>query len=368
MSGNDQERWRRVDAMLEATLDLSAGARDLFLEHACGSDTELRREVESLLAHDRADGFLAAPVASEAARLLVGLAEQQLVGQRIGAVEILAGIGIGGMGEVYLAQDTRLQRRVALKRIPAHLATDPERVLRFRREALATSALNHPNIVTVFEIIEHEGGELLVTELVNGVSLRERLRDGALPLSTALDIALQIARGLAAAHAVGIVHRDVKPENVMVRRDGLVKVLDFGIAKSPPRLLADPGRETTAGALMGTVGYMSPEQARGLPFDPRTDVWSLGVVLYELATGESPFPGATPGDRLAAILEREPVPPSHLRPGLPQALDRVLARALAKDAAGRHADAAELGVDLERLRSESSEAVASAPRSHRAAW
>jgi eukaryotic-like serine/threonine-protein kinase len=358
MSGNDQERWRRVDGILEAALELPADERDAFLERTCGDDVELLREVESLLAHDRADSFLATPASSEAARLLVGAAAQPLAGQRIGPFEVLGVLGTGGMGEVYVADDTRLQRRVALKRIPAHLATDPERVLRFRREALATSALNHPNIVTVYEIVAHQSGDLLVTELVDGVSLRERLREGALPLATALDIALQMARGLAAAHAVGIVHRDIKPENVMVRRDGLVKVLDFGVAKSPPRPLADPGMGTTPGELIGTVGYMSPEQARGLPVDARTDVWSLGVLLYELATGESPFPGATPTDRLAAILGREPEPPSRRRPGLPVALDRVIARALAKDAAGRHADAAEFAADLARLRSASGEIVA----------
>ncbi len=349
---SDKEHWRLVDGILEAVFELPAGERDAFLDRTCGGDADLRREVDSLLAHDRADGFLAAPAAAEAARLLAGAAEP-LVGQRIGPFEVLASLGAGGMGEVYLAEDTRLQRRVALKRIPAHLASDPERVLRFRREALATSALNHPNIVTVYEILAHQGGDLLVTELVDGVSLRELLREGALPLATALGITLQIARGLAAAHAVGIVHRDVKPENVMVRRDGLVKVLDFGIAKSPPRLLADPEMGTSPGELIGTLGYMSPEQARSLAVDARTDVWSLGVLLYELATCESPFPGTTPADRLAAILEREPEPPSRRRLGLPAALDRVIARALAKDAAGRHADAAELATDLERLRSKS---------------
>ncbi len=364
MSGDDQERWRRIDGILEAALELPAGERDTFLERTCGGDTDLRREVDSLLAYDRADSFLAAPASAEAARLLIGAAAQPLVGQRIGSFEVLGAIGTGGMGEVYVADDTRLQRRVALKRIPAHLATNPERILRFRREALTTSALNHPNIVTVHEIIAHQDGDLLVTELVDGVSLRERLCEGALPLAMALDITLQIARGLAAAHAVGIVHRDVKPENVMVRSDGLVKVLDFGVAKSPPRPLADPGMGTTPGELIGTVGYMSPEQARGLPVDARTDVWSLGVLLYELATGESPFPGATPTDRLAAILDREPEPPSRRRPGLPAALDRVIARTLAKDAAGRHADAAELAAELERLRSASGEAVAPAARWH----
>ena len=361
MSGDDQERWRRVDGILAAALDLPAGEHEAFLDRTCGGDAELLREVESLLAHDRDDSFLDSPASSEAARLLAGAAAHPLVGQRIGPFEVLGAIGTGGMGEVYAADDTRLRRRVALKRIPAHLATDPERILRFRREALATSALNHPNIVTVHEVLEQPGGDLLVTELVDGVSLRERLREGALPLSDALDIALQIARGLAAAHAVGIVHRDVKPENVMVRGDGLVKVLDFGIAKAPPGPLADPEIGTTPGELIGTAGYMSPEQVRGIAVDARSDVWSLGVVLYELATGESPFPGATPADRLTAIVEREPEPPSHRRPGLPAAFDRVIARALTKDAAGRHADAAELAADLERLRSKS-ETVAPAER------
>ncbi|HEV8238221.1 MAG TPA: protein kinase, partial [Thermoanaerobaculia bacterium] len=285
-------------------------------------------------------------------------ADAPLVGQRIGAFDVLDCIGSGGMGEVYLAVDTRLQRRVALKRIPAHLAADPERIRRFRREALATSALNHPNIVTVYEIVAHEGADLLVTELVEGISLRERLRGGPLPLTEAMDVTLQIARGLAAAHAVGIVHRDVKPENVMIRRDGIVKVLDFGLAQSPQRRRADPPGPTTPGALIGTVGYMSPEQARGLAVDARTDVWSLGVVLSELLTGESPFPGATPGDRLAAILAAEPEPPSRRRPGLSAALDRVIARALAKEAAERYADAAELAADLEHVESSSGKDVA----------
>lgn len=354
MSGKDHEHWRRLDGLFQAVLELPPDERSSFLERSC-VDTALRREIDSLLAHVQADTFLGLPAAREAAQLLAGTATMSLVGRRIGCFEVLARIGSGGMGEVYVANDTRLQRRVALKRIPAHLATDPERIVRFRREALATSALNHPNIVTVYEIVAHQGGDLLVTELVEGVSLRERLREGSLPFAEAVDIALQVARGLAAAHAVGIVHRDVKPENVMVRRDGLVKVLDFGVAKSPPRPLSDPRLETSPGELIGTVGYMSPEQARGLPIDARTDVWSLGVVLYEVVTGESPFPGKTPNDRLAAILEREPEPPSLRHPGLPAALDHFIARALAKDAAGRHADAAEFAADLEGLRSKSGE-------------
>jgi serine/threonine protein kinase len=300
VSSDARGRWRRVDSIVEAALERPLSEREAFLEQACGGDAELRREVESLLAHDRSDGFLEVPAAGEAARL-AGVAEpSSLAGRRIGRFEVFERIGSGGMGEVYRAQDARLQRRVAIKRLPAHLSADADRVRRFRQEALATSALNHPNIVTVHEIVEHEGGDLLVTELVDGVTLRERMREGPMPWATLVDIGLQIAKGLAAAHAIGIVHRDVKPENVMLRNDGLVKLLDFGVAKATQGALAADDDGTTPGSIVGTIGYMSPEQARGSPVDARSDVWSVGVILYELATGASPFKGPTPTDRLAA--------------------------------------------------------------------
>ena len=361
MSGLTPERWRRIDDLFAAALELSADERDAFLAGACGEDRDLRREVDSLLAHDRAEGTngcLDRPASSEAAGLLVAGPGPLLAGQTLGPFTVIGSLGSGGMGEVYLAEDSRLHRRVAIKRLPAHLASDAERVRRFRHEALATSALNHPNIVTVHEIVPHPGGELLVTELVEGVTLRARARGGSMPPSTALDIALQVARGLAAAHAVGIVHRDVKPDNVMIRTDGLVKVLDFGVAKSLQAAVPEPTSQTGSGSVIGTVGYMSPEQACGRAVDARTDVWSLGVILYELVTGQSPFPGATAGARLAAILERDPPPPSELAAGLPPAFDRVVLRALSKDRGRRHADAAELAADLEQLRTWSGETMA----------
>ena len=346
MSADARARWRRIDGIVEAALELAPSERPTFVRRACGDDTDLHREVESLLAHDRSDDFLEVPAAAEAARLTVGAEPPSLTGERIGHFEVLERIGRGGMGEVYMAHDARLQRRVAIKRLPAHLCADLDRVRRFRQEALAASALNHPNILTVYEIVQHEGADLLVTELVDGLTLRERAQVGALPLAEVLDLGLQVAQGLAAAHAIGIVHRDVKPENVMVRRDGLVKLLDFGIAKATQGVLGSEWTGTGPGSVLGTVGYMSPEHARGQQVDARSDVWSLGVILYELATGQTPFPGATPADRLAAILERDPLPPSELREGLPDMFDRLLMRTLAKDPADRPADAGELAAAL----------------------
>jgi eukaryotic-like serine/threonine-protein kinase len=362
VSADARERWRQVDGIVEAALELDPSERPAFLGHACGEDTALRRDVESILTHDHDDGFLESPAAGEAARLTFGATRASLVGERIGPFEVLERIGSGGMGEVYEARDSRLQRRVAIKRLPAHLSADPERVRRFRQEALAASALNHPNIVTVHEIVEHEGGDLLVTELVDGITLRERARDGPLPLATVLDIGLQIANGLAAAHAIGIVHRDVKPPNVMIRRDGLVKVLDFGIAKSAERAVGEEKAGLRSGTVIGTAAYMSPEQVRGGPVDARTDVFSLGVILHELATGESPFAAATSADSLAAVLERDPAPPSRRCPVLPEDFDRLVARALSKDPAGRFADAAELAAALSSLASAGTASTRRVPR------
>jgi eukaryotic-like serine/threonine-protein kinase len=344
----ESDRWRQIDRIFESALELAPERRAELLDRECAGDEGLRREVESLLAHDRIDGFLERGGAEEAARLLVEGSGRSLVGRRLGRFEVEARVGAGGMGEVYRARDPVLGRPVALKLIPAHLGADPERARRFRQEALAASALNHPNILTVHEILELPERDVLVTELVEGVTLEERLAAGPLAAAEALDIATQIARALAAAHAVGIVHRDVKPGNVMIREDGLVKLLDFGIAKSLAVAPEEDG--TSPGQVIGTVASMSPEQARGLPVDARTDVWSLGVILYQLATGESPFRAGSSSDTLAAILTRDPPPPSALRPGLPAALDRVVARALAKDRDARYADGAALQAELERVR------------------
>src|SRR6187455_1643708 len=238
---------------------------------------------------------------------------------KLGRYEIKSQLGVGGMGEVYLAEDTRLERTVALKILPGDLASDHQRMHRFVQEAKTASALNHPNILTIYEIEEIDSINLIATELIDGETLRARIQRATISPNEALDIATQIASALSAAHEAGIVHRDLKPENIMLRRhDGIVKLLDFGIAKlSETESRSDSGNidteaktrarlNTAPGTVMGTIGYMSPEQARGLEVDARTDIWSLGVVLYEMLSGRTPFPGPSGSDVLAAVLERDP--------------------------------------------------------------
>ena len=278
------------------------------------------------------------------------------IGKRLGHYEILRTLGKGGMGEVYLARDTKLNRNVALKFLRKDFTKDIGRVQRFEQEARTISALNHPNILTIHEIGEADGHGFIVTELVDGETLRHKLAAGPLKLPEALHIAEQIASALASAHAAGIIHRDIKPENVMLRRDGIVKVLDFGLAKLTPAKESNPEdstrplMKTDPGMVLGTVTHMSPEQARGQTVDARTDIWSLGVVLYEMLTGHAPFGGATTTDVIAAILEREPKSLNSYSPELPEAVEWLVAKALTKDCEGRYQTAPELLNDLQRLR------------------
>jgi serine/threonine-protein kinase len=285
-------------------------------------------------------------------------------GSRFGSYEITALLGIGGMGEVYRARDSRLQREVAIKVLPEALQADPERLSRFEREAQTASNLNHPNILTIFEIGEVAGTRFMAAEFVAGETLGARLARGSLPLVEAIDVATQMATGVAAAHAAGIVHRDLKPDNVMIRPDGLVKVLDFGLAKAVERRVADSLSETVAqtstGTIAGTVRYMSPEQARGLPVDARSDVFSLGAVLYETLCGQPPFPGATATDVMVAILDRAPAPLAARRPDAPRDLQAVVGRCLEKDAARRYGSARELLGALQALATSSSQTVTAA--------
>ena len=274
-------------------------------------------------------------------------------GTRLGNYEILGVLGAGGMGEVYRARDTRLQRPAAIKVITAG-DEDKERVRRLEQEALAASALNHPNILTVYELGAQEGLQYIATELVEGQTLRDRLKDGPVGLASALAIATQIAAALEAAHAAGIVHRDIKPENVMIRPDAYVKVLDFGIAKLIPSSSAAAEShtltvQTVPGMLIGTVGYMAPEQIRGLPVDHRADVWSIGVVLHEMLAGRSPFAGPTTSDVIAAVLER--TPPTLATAGVtaPAELERIIGKALEKDRDARYQSMSELAQDLRTL-------------------
>ena len=286
------------------------------------------------------------------------------VGTRLGRYTVSSLLGTGGMGEVYLAQDTTLRRLVAIKLLPGEFTRDDARLGRFEREAQAASGLNHPNILTIHEIGEHEGHHFIATEYIEGESLRQHLDRTRMEIREALDVAQQVAAALAAAHEAGIVHRDIKPENIMIRRDGLAKVLDFGLAKlaqdrEPAATPAAQGTEgvtvalaseTEPGTVMGTASYMSPEQARALPVDARTDTWSLGVVLYEMIAGRRPFEGATKTDILAVILHREPPSLRLCRSDAPAELERIVEKALAKEREERYHSAKDLAVDLKRLR------------------
>jgi len=282
-------------------------------------------------------------------------------GTRLGKYEIRSLLGAGGMGEVYLAQDLTLHRPVAIKLLSADFTMDQDRLKRFELEAFATSSLNQPNILTIYEIGHERGHHFIVTEFVDGESLGQQLRLGAFELSKALEIGIQIAAALAATHAAGIVHRDIKPDNVMLRRDHLIKVLDFGLAKLREQEIAvvDIDVITTAfaltapGIVMGTARYMSPEQARGLPVDARTDIWSLGVVLYEMVAGHLPFTGKTMSDVIAAVLEEEPPSLNEYSPDVPNELQRIVTKALCKDKEERYQAVKDLELDLKALKQRS---------------
>lgn len=351
------ERYHKIGELFHEALELEADERALFLHRECTGDAELRREVESLLrSHEEGGGVIDQPALSVAAELFAEDSNGQVVGQTLaGRYRALALLGAGGMGRVYLAEDAELGRRVALKFLPEHLTHDAEQVRRFRQEARAASALNHPNIITVYGIVEEGGTSVIASEYIEGETLRERLSRGALPPAEALDIAVQIASALRAAHEAGIVHRDIKPENVMLRPDGYVKVLDFGIAKlAPQRTAEDNGQngstvKTTPGLIMGTDRYMSPEQARGQEVDARADVWSLGCVLYEMLAGTPPFTGETTSDVVAAVLKTEPTPLAHVTRSTPVELQRIVLKCLEKDREERYRSAEELLADLRRV-------------------
>ena len=357
------ERWQQVESLYHATLEKDPRERSAFLVHACDGDETLRREVESLLAFDaHAEQFIESPALEVAVKMMADESSKSIAaGDRFNQYRILSQLGAGGMGEVYLAEDTSLRRKVALKFLPVVLTKDKAHLRRFEVEARAVAALSHPNVCTIHEVIETEDGRhCIVMEYIAGMTLRERLLKGRISINEALEIAIQIASALSSAHNEGIVHRDIKPENVMLREDGYVKVLDFGLAKLAETTpdSADSAAETRSievktlpGVLMGTVAYMSPEQARGLPVDVRTDVWSLGVVLYEMVAGRQPFQGPTPTDVIIGIAEREPTPLAEFAPEASQ-LEQVIAQTLAKDRNDRYGTASEALVDLKNLKRE----------------
>jgi serine/threonine protein kinase len=362
------ESHRRICNLYNSASELATAERSAFLDEACGGDEALRREVESLLAaRDKAGDYFAAPAMDVAARLLAEENYPSLAGQSLSHYQVLSLIGAGGMGEVYLAEDTRLRRKVALKLLPAQFTQDADRARRFEREARAASSLNHPNIITIFEVGEVDGRHFICAEYIEGQTLRRRLAGGQLKLHETLDVAVQIASALSSAHEAGIVHRDIKPENIMLRHDGLVKVLDFGLAKlivgsgewgkeviphSPLPIPHSPPPLSTTGVAMGTLLYMSPEQARGEDVEGRSDIFSLGVVLYEMITGRPPFEGKTSDEVVAAILEREPPPLAQYAPEAPAELQRIVEKALRKKREDRYETVGDLLLDLKALKEE----------------
>ena len=362
------EKWQQIESLFHAALDRPPPERAAFLNTACGADAELRGEVVKLL-HSFAEAgeFIEQPLLENSFPATPASHPEDFIGRKIGNYEILSLLGVGGMGEVYLARDIRLGRQIGLKFLPAQFTGDTAQVQRFEREARAASALNHPNIITIYEIGQDGDKHFIATEFVAGETLRQKISRGKLELREALNIAAQLASALGAAHAAGIIHRDIKPENVMVRPDGLVKLLDFGLAK--PFGIHNAGRETPKKnnaanlqsairnpqlmtdpkMMMGTLAYLSPEQARGERADHRTDIFSLGVVLYEMIEGVRPFSGNSSADILSAILSAESFPVGEEITRLPDKLREILQRALAKDRSARYPQAEEMNVDLRRL-------------------
>jgi len=353
------ERWKQVNDLFQSAVERAPGERAAFLHEACHGDEGLRREVDSLLtSYERAENFIELPAFEVAPDLVTNDRADALVGNVFGHYRIESLIGVGGMGEVYLARDERLGRKAALKLLPDTLTTDETQLSRFKNEARSASALNHPNILTVYEIGAEGDRQFIATEFIEGITLRGSLACGRINLHAALEIAVQVASALAAAHETGVVHRDIKPENIMLRPDGYAKVLDFGIAKLTEQRLAsdDHTVETTGvlqtrpGLVLGTAHYMSPEQARGQKVDARSDIWSLGVVLYEMVGGSPPFRGETPSDCIASILTTEPPPLSGVLPDVPVKLESILQKALRKKSDERYQTIKEMLADLRILK------------------
>lgn len=342
----------RLETLFHDALEVQPAERSDFLARACADDPHLRGQVLALIsAFEQETSFMETPVlenpAPSVSQMLCSL------GQILGHYRILQLIGQGGMGDVYLAEDNTLGRKVALKLLPLRLSATKTALARFWLEARSASALNHPNIMTVHAIGEEQGLHYIASEYVEGSTVRQLLSKGPLSLDQILSIALQTASGLAAAHAAGIIHRDIKPENIIVRPDGYLKILDFGLAKltEDGAALQAAGRDMTTvpGILLGTVGYMSPEQARGLDLDARSDLFSLGTVIYEVATGKCPFTGKTPSDALISILHAEPPALAEAGQFVSPDLGSVVARLLAKDPEKRYQSAAELVTDVQKL-------------------
>ena len=361
------ERWQQISRIFKSAISLDSDARRDYVAEKCGGDELLRSEVEKLIASHQqanAENFIGGH-AAEAGAVLLSVEEHKPAlskGQQFGSYLILDRLGAGGMGEVYLARDSRLDRTVALKVLSADVSSDKRRMQRFRQEAKVASSLNQPNILTIFEFGEVNGLTFLATEFIDGETLRHHLRDKRLKLPEILDIAIQILAALDAAHEARIVHRDIKPENVMIRRrDHVVKVLDFGLAKVTEKRAtlatehtsdseAATEMKTAPGILMGTINYMSPEQAQSRVVDERTDIWSTGVMLYEMVMGAMPFGGPTVSHTLVQIIENEPKPLTKASVQTPAELQRIVRKGMAKEAEDRYQTARDMLIDLRNLR------------------
>ncbi len=351
----DPFRWRQIDEVFEQAIKLSAEERELYLAAITPQDSWLREEVESLISSYEADpAFLQCPAFNRGLQILADELTNFSPGDKIGSYKIISKLGTGGQGSVYAAIDSRLDRKVAIKFLSSNLVKDRSRVVRFQQEARAASRISHPNVAAIYEIGSAKEHHFIAMELVPGITLRERLTVRNILLKDAVGIALQVGSAIEAAHALGIVHRDIKPENIMIRDDGYVKVLDFGLAKLTeayqPNAIRSGTQDSSAltgpvstepGLLMGTATYMSPEQARGFEIDTRTDIWSWGVVLYEIVVGETPFKGATTSDMLADILRGEPALLSSDMRQFPTGLRSVIERCLTKERESRFATISE---------------------------
>jgi predicted ATPase/serine/threonine protein kinase len=354
----DAERWKRVDDLLQATIRLPAEQRETFLTQACAGDAPLAEEVKSLLhSHGQLGDFLEKPVLESGKKNVAGKdapGDRALIGQTVAHYKVLRQLGSGGMGIVYEAEDIRLGRRVALKFLPEKLVCDERALRRFEREARAASSLNHPNICTIYEVEEHDHQPVIVMELLEGISLKERIQQGPISTDELLDFGIQTSDALAAAHAKGIIHRDVKPGNMFIVGQRQMKILDFGLAKvCGPQVAEEQSDEealTLEGVIPGTTSYMSPEQVRGEEIDARSDLFSLGVVLYEMATGRKPFVGKNRVLLMDAILNAKPVPASKVNSSLPAAFETIIAKTLEKKRDKRFQNAADICSDFRQLK------------------